>query len=118
MFDQPSPDGIVMDIQDLLVDLPGRPDVSIIARAALPEPMNPTLAFALVPHSNQELGSILADPTGRSSGHGLLDGVQDVLHINTLVRPDQKVHVLGHEDPSPQVKRVTASCRFYGVDQP
>jgi hypothetical protein len=118
MVDQPSSHGIVVDVPDLLVDLPRRPDVSIIARAPLPEPMNPTRAFALVPHSNQELRAILADPADRRSGHGLFDGVQDLLHINALVRPDQKVHVFGHEDPSPQIKRLSASCRFYGVDQP
>jgi hypothetical protein len=67
-----------MDIRDFLVDLLGRPDVSVIPWTPLPEPVDPSAVPLFMPHSSEEVRAVLADPPQCLPRYGFFDGLEDV----------------------------------------
>jgi hypothetical protein len=117
MGNQPTPYRVGVNVRDLLVHITDRSQVAIVAAAGLPE----TITHGTIrrrPHRLQHWMTLLAGPANHTLGNWLLDALQDRRHAGRIDRLQKKVHVLGHDHPSPQGEGILLAGPGNRFEQP
>ena len=72
----------------------------------------------LLRQRGQTVGTMRASPGNGPARHRELDRPQHCLDFGRVGHPDDKVHVLGHDDPPPEVKSQTVTSTAQGIKKP
>src|SRR5262245_43269148 len=95
--------GIGVHVIDLGENREWLGEIPIVASPALPESIAPPSAGLLIQQPRKKLRRMDPQPRHRLANHRLLDRRQDLADVVGPGRPQQEVHVLWHEDISPDV---------------
>ena len=109
-FDQAPPNGILVDVPDLLEHVRGGAQVAIVSAATQPESVRRPPGWPHVCHAGEEVGAMLSDPRHHPGGHGALESPENFPHQHTRGGLQHEMDVFGHDDIGEQVERaLTAS---------
>jgi len=110
---------IIVDVVDRGMDNCWGDEITIIAAAALPEPVFRRSVWLSVSHPDQEARRLLADEAYRPSCHRLLDVFQHFAdRVAFLKGIDQQVDMFRHQNISPYVKPVFVPCLSQRFNEP
>jgi hypothetical protein len=116
--DEAAQNGVVMYVIEFLMDIAGRSEVAVVAASALPESVRYLPAGLAVGHAREEGRAVLMYPTKDAPRKGLLNSRQYGANQGALVRQDDQVNVLWHDDESPEVETDVRAGTIQELQEP
>ncbi len=110
--------GVLVDVMDPGQERLRLPEIEVEAAAGLPEEaLGPRPSPSSDP--GKPLRGVFHQVAHGASADGLLDRLEDFAHVvNRLPRPDDQMHMLGHEDKRPQSEILFLPGRVDGLAKP